>query len=347
MSSTLLVQKLASVKLSKSEFDKIKWLKANNMEKSYKAISSLRKVLKVQENKNICRLCLKVGYKNIFSSHDFDIVAGIRQILQIQVKENDGNPQHICRACEDVLKNAVKLKETAEVSQWRLQQELEFLTRTTPECDMKASRHHGGYFIKRGANIVREWACGKCRQTFVSQEAFTEHEGLPSCRSDNKSFVCETCGLELKSMTRLKRHRLIHTGELHYSCSQCAYRARTKYALLVHERSHSGVRPLSCSHCAATFFNSSNLASHKRRHLPPAYHCQLCERSFRFKEALQNHLATQHSTAKPHICNSCGKAFSTRKMICRHERRVHNRPKLRSGVTPTYLRQQQENLTNN
>lgn len=124
---------------------------------------------------------------------------------------------------------------------------------------------------------------------------------------------------------------------------------------MVHERAHTGIRPLACPHCPATFLNSSNLASHKRRHLPPTYHCQMCAKSFKFKEvrhhvtiknillkiylaqililfscishsiirivlivfrlftqALQNHLATQHSTVKPHICNSCGKAFSTR-----------------------------------
>ena len=78
--------------------------------------------------------------------------------------------------------------------------------------------------------------------------------------------------------------RLIHTGELHYPCTHCPYRARTKYALLVHERAHTGIRPLTCPHCPATFLNSSNLASHKRRHMPPAYHCQMCAKGFRFKE---------------------------------------------------------------
>lgn len=344
MASTILVQKLVSVKLSKGDFEKIRWLRANNTEKKFKAVTSLRKVLENQVSKKTCRLCLKPGYKKIFDNCDFDIVAGIKQILQIQVTENDGKPQYICRSCEEVLRNAELLRQTAEVTQWRLQQELDMVTCMASDCESKDS-HHGSYFVKRGAMVTREWACGKCRQTFYSQEEFTVHESLPSCRSNTKFFVCETCGLELKSITRLKRHRLIHTGELHYPCTHCPYRARTKYALLVHERAHSGVRPLTCPHCPATFLNSSNLASHKRRHLPPAYHCQMCDKGFRFKEALQNHLATQHSTAKPHICNSCGKSFSTRKMICRHERRVHNRPRLRSGIVPTYLRQQQEQLT--
>ncbi|KAJ8728396.1 hypothetical protein PYW08_016781 [Mythimna loreyi] len=346
MASTILVQKLLSVKLSKSEFEKIRWLRANNTEQIYRAVSSLKKVLQHGDNKKTCRLCLKPGHRNIFDKHDFDINAGIQQILHIQVTKNDGKPQYICRSCEVVLRNAELLRQTAEVTQWRLQQELEMVTCITPDSDKKESNHHGGYFVKRDATVTREWACAKCRQTFHSQEEFTDHESLPSCRSRRtKFFVCETCGLALKSITRLKRHRLIHTGELQYPCSHCPYRARTKYALLVHERAHSGVRTLACPQCPATFLNSSNLASHRRRHLPPAYHCQICDKGFRFKEALQNHLATQHSTSKPHVCISCGKSFSTRKMICRHERRVHNRPRLRSGVIPTYLRQQEDPLT--
>lgn len=42
-----------------------------------------------------------------------------------KVTENDDKPQHICRKCEEVLKNAELLRQTAEVTQWRLQQELE------------------------------------------------------------------------------------------------------------------------------------------------------------------------------------------------------------------------------
>ncbi|XP_026729114.1 zinc finger protein 454-like [Trichoplusia ni] len=339
MTSTILAQKLLSVKLSSGEFEKNKWLLLNNMEELNRAKSSLKRVIEKQEENKTCRICLKSGYRRIFGGKDFDTVNSIKNILFIHVCENDGKPQYICRACEVTLLNAEQLKQTAEITQWRLQQEYEMTSSLPMDTDLKRSKH-GGYFIERGSKVIREWACGKCRQTFDSQEQFTEHENLLTCHSITTCFVCEICGLALKSITRLKRHRLIHTGELLYPCSHCPYRARTKYALLVHERAHTGVRPIACPHCPAKFLNSSNLASHKRRHMPPAYHCHLCDKKFRFKETLHNHLATKHSTAKPHICSSCGKAFSTRKMICRHERRVHNRPKLRSGILPTYLRQQ-------
>ena len=39
MASAILVQKLVSVKLSKGEFEKIRWLRANNTEKMFKAVS--------------------------------------------------------------------------------------------------------------------------------------------------------------------------------------------------------------------------------------------------------------------------------------------------------------------
>ncbi|XP_075973920.1 uncharacterized protein LOC142975116 [Anticarsia gemmatalis] len=344
MTSAILAQKLMTVKLGKEEFEKIKTLRAHNFENICKTIPYLKNVLSKQIRNKTCRLCLKPGETQIFGDQEFNYAAAVKNILQIEVKEDDGKPQHICSACDKTLRKAEQLKQTAEVTQWRLQQELEIVTNTLSEDETVQHRnHHGGYFEEQGSKMLRRWSCGKCRRTFDTQEAFAEHEKLSKCSV--RRFICETCGVELNTMTKLKRHRLIHTGDLQFSCSQCPYRGRTKYAVLVHERAHTGIRTLACPQCPATFLNSSNLASHRRRHMPPAYHCHVCGRGFKFKEALRNHLATQHSTAKPHICNSCGKAFKTRKMICRHEIRIHNRPKMRPGVLPTYLRQQQEGST--
>ncbi|CAB3251884.1 unnamed protein product [Arctia plantaginis] len=340
MTSIILAQKLVSVKLTKEEFDKVRCLKANNIENKFKMIPYLKKTIDNQMKTKICRICLRPGKNKIFGDQEFDCITAMKQILQIEVKANDRKPQHICLSCERTLKDAEQLKQTAEVTQWRLQQELDMVSSLLLEHEDK--NHHGGFFVEQGSTMTRKWSCGKCRRTFDNQESFTEHEKLLKCRSQNQVFVCETCGIELKTLSRLKRHSLVHSCSLRFPCGSCPYRARTLAAARLHARAHAGARPLACALCAATFRTSSNLASHRRTHLPPAYACQLCANAFKFKEALQNHLATRHSTAKPHVCNMCGKAFATRKMLCRHERRVHNRPKMRPGILPTYLRQQEE-----
>ncbi|XP_059051562.1 zinc finger protein 585B-like [Achroia grisella] len=343
MTTSILAQKILSVKLDKAEFEKNKWLRYDNAEKKQEIIKSIKTVIAQQNLDKTCRLCLKPGVTAIFGNTlDIDMANNIKCILGIEVSDRDGKPQHICNLCADVVNNAVELRQTAEITQWRLQQELEMVSETTNEWEpQEIQKHHGGYFIEKSTQISREWICGRCRRIFQNQDEFIEHEKLEVCRKV-KCYVCETCGVEVKTVTCLKRHSLIHTGELQYPCARCPYRARTKYALIVHERSHTGDRPVRCPHCPASFPNSSNLASHKRSHFPPAYHCQLCQKGFKFKEGLKNHTASQHSNAKPFICLLCSKPFSTRKMMRRHERKAHNRPKMRSGVVPSYVKQLQE-----
>ncbi|XP_073945657.1 uncharacterized protein isoform X2 [Choristoneura fumiferana] len=331
------------MKLDKAEFEKIKYQLADIGQEQRSIIKSLKVILDQQEPHKLCRLCLKPGKRKIFGDNkDFNIVFTIRATLAIEISEDDGKPQYICGPCEHTLYQVAKLKETAEITQWRLQQELEMVTESPPDWSGEDSARGAGYFKMVEAEVAREWRCAKCRKVFYSQEEFHEHEVLPSCKTTVASFVCETCGLEMKTMSRLKRHRLIHTGSLPYPCTRCAYRARTRYALAVHARRHSGERPLRCQHCPATFSNASGLASHRRRHQPPRYRCERCQRGFTFRVALENHMATQHSNAKPYNCGFCGKAFSTRKMILRHELKVHNRPKMPSGVLPSYMRQQED-----
>ncbi|CAH2037129.1 unnamed protein product, partial [Iphiclides podalirius] len=345
MTTFVLANKLMSIKINKSEFEKIKHEKVINIREQHKYLSTLRKVLQHQTIEKSCRLCLKQGVIKVFdNTNEINHAEAIKTIFGVEISQNDGKPQYICMSCGTTIKMAVRLKQTAEITQWRLQQELEIVADSTSECNLdEYSKIHGGYFHLQGAIVTRDWTCSKCRKVFSNKDEFKEHELLPSCRTRFRSYICETCGSKFKSMSLLKRHRLIHTGELQHQCPQCPYRARTKYALAVHSRLHSGERPLRCPECPATFPNASNLASHRRRHLPPAYHCDVCQRGFKFKEALLNHIATQHRNAKPFNCSACAKSFATRKMIRRHELKTHNRPKLRSGVSPIYTRQQEGN----
>ncbi|XP_068631963.1 zinc finger protein 540-like [Battus philenor] len=343
--ATLATKKLMFAKLDKTELDRINHEKFKNLQEKHKYYKFLRNNLNKGKLKKDCRLCLKPGVTAVFDeTHEFNFVDSIKNMLGIEICKDDGKPQYICEHCESTIKLVSQLKETAEITQWRLQQELQIDKELSSECDTDiCTKIHGGYFNVHGLNIVREWSCSNCRRVFLNKEEFNKHELLPSCRVSLRNYICETCSSQFKSLSQLNRHRLIHTGELSHRCVHCPYRARTKYALSVHSRLHSGERPMRCQLCPATFPNASNLASHRRRHMPPAFHCDICQRGFKFKEALHNHTASQHRNAKPYNCSTCGKSFATRKMIRHHERKTHNRPKLRSGVTPIYMRQHEDN----
>ncbi|XP_063825316.1 myoneurin-like [Ostrinia nubilalis] len=339
MTSSILAQKLISTKIGKCEFERVKWMRYCNASKQNKVAQKLKKILEEQISNKTCRLCLSPGGEDIFQSKEFDLANNIRSILGVQVFEGDGKPQHICYTCKDTVQKAAELKQSTDVIQWQLQQELDMINECTAEWEPEQTKIHGGYFVETKTKLLREWICSKCNRVFQKRELFEEHDKLEYCRRV-KCYVCETCGMELKTQTRLRRHWLTHSAELAFSCTRCPFRSRTKFELNQHLRhGHTAARPKTCPYCPAAFRSASNLASHKKMHFPPAFHCRVCQRGFKFKQALQNHVATQHSNAKPFSCATCGETFSIRKMMRRHELKVHNRPKMRSGTIPGYKQQ--------
>ncbi|KAL0893379.1 hypothetical protein ABMA27_014966 [Loxostege sticticalis] len=347
MTSSILAQKLMTTKLGKCEFEKVKWMRYCNASKKNRVAQKLKKILEEQILNKTCRICLSAGGENIFDYKEFDLADSIRNILGVQVFEGDGKPQHICNSCKDTVVKAAELRQSTEVIQWRLQQELEMIDESTSEWEPEQSKIHGGYFVETKAKILREWICSKCSKVFQKRELFEEHEKLGhsrgaflkrrTCGQRDRSYVCETCGIELKTKTRLRKHRWIHSSDRPFSCPRCPFRSRTKLELNQHIRhGHAPARPKSCPYCPAVFRSASNLSSHKKMHFPPAFHCRECQRGFKFKQALENHVATQHSNAKPFSCATCGETFPIRKTLRTHEMKVHNRPKMRSGTIPGY-----------
>ncbi|XP_034830726.2 zinc finger protein Paris-like isoform X2 [Maniola hyperantus] len=338
MTTILLAKKLLSLKANKIGLEKIQFLKKRNKREMAETKKSLQKLITKYRVRNSCRLCLRPAETNLFiNKAGINFAEDVKNILSIEVKKNDGKPQYICPECATTLRKAVELKQVAEVAQWRLQQEAELETEIAFD-DVDDGTNNDNEEI-----IIYHVNAPKCEQCQKVPNASNDCE---RCQEDAKkprqgTYVCETCGLELKTMTRLKTHMKTHTDEFDFSCGYCPYRARSSTSLRIHERSHTGDRPYRCVQCHSTFSSASNLASHRRSHLPPAYKCDICQRGFKFRQAVHNHIATQHRSAKPFYCGDCGNSFATRKMLRRHERKAHNRPKMRQGPTPSYIKSQQ------
>ncbi|TDH09789.1 hypothetical protein EPR50_G00092520 [Perca flavescens] len=43
----------------------------------------------------------------------------------------------------------------------------------------------------------------------------------PNTQTSKRSFICDTCGKDLKYKSALQRHLIVHTGEKGYSCKTC------------------------------------------------------------------------------------------------------------------------------
>ncbi|KAK0040390.1 zinc finger protein 91 [Biomphalaria pfeifferi] len=138
-------------------------------------------------------------------------------------------------------------------------------------------------------------------------------------------FVCEVCGVSFLEKAKLKRHKMVHTGEQPFSCEVCGKCFADKSHLTVHLRIHSGEKPFKCHFegCTSAFVESSKLKNHMRRHTgEKPYICEVCGLSFGVLYSLKSHMR-RHTGDKPYKCTFCSYASSQSSNLKAHMT-VHN-----------------------
>ena len=104
--------------------------------------------------------------------------------------------------------------------------------------------------------------------------------------------VCDTCGLELKGSSSLKRHIIqVHTKDFPHKCHECLKGFRDMCSLKNHTNKHTGEKP---------------------------FQCKLCNRRYKKKISLKCHIKSIHESGNVHLCSICGKSFSSSIALYRH-----------------------------
>jgi PR domain zinc finger protein 5 len=156
--------------------------------------------------------------------------------------------------------------------------------------------------FKMSNNLYRCQICSFDFETFGSVERHMN--------THYRNFVCEECGAGFITKHRLK----IHTYALHsrigtYPCQDCGKNYPTHKKLKLHfDNVHTMTRRIKCPKCPAKFLYYVV----RQKHLvdvhgeePILYRCNVCEKSFKRKYMLSNHIKKDHLCERNLNCELC------------------------------------------
>ncbi|XP_061727057.1 zinc finger protein 485-like isoform X2 [Cydia pomonella] len=168
--------------------------------------------------------------------------------------------------------------------------------------------------------------CRRCGLTLQSLAKLRNH-----MKNHAERQKCELCGKTFRDRSSLRTHLFIHSGEKEYSCPHCDKRFLFKKAMEVHLVTHAAPAQLYCLECDMTFKNRMSYYQHKKynlKHIDPEklkYKCPLCDKKFLKAARLEEHNFAVHLKVTPIRCTmpDCDFACSSRPVLRTHIRMVH------------------------
>ncbi|XP_001862466.2 zinc finger protein 181 [Culex quinquefasciatus] len=142
---------------------------------------------------------------------------------------------------------------------------------------------------------------------------------------------CPKCG---HLVLNLQKHLDLHSTITKYLCEICNKSLTKRCNLKYHMNLHTGEKPYRCRACGLKFTCPSKLWAHRKlnrecgkihkRSKSYRYSCNGCTSVFKHRKLIEEHMRTSHPDRK-HPCETCGRAYVTRKQLSQHKHKVHGK----------------------
>nr|XP_026498866.1 zinc finger protein 57-like [Vanessa tameamea] len=190
-------------------------------------------------------------------------------------------------------------------------------------CADHVAREHGGE--------TPTHTCSVCGRVETSLGKLRNH-----IKNHSERQKCELCGKTFRDRTSLRTHLFIHKGEKEYECPRCGKKFLFKKAMEIHLVTHDESAHLYCHQCDMNFKNRMSYNQHLKynlKHIDPAklkYACQLCDKKFVKATRLEEHKLAVHLKVTPITCSVAGCHFScsSRPVLRTHMRMLHRNARL-------------------
>lgn len=173
------------------------------------------------------------------------------------------------------------------------------------------------------------FVCETCGKSFKRNTHLLAHIRCMHKPDTIKEVDCPTCGKTFRGKSKLSKHMRIHNDVGKYVCDICGVRCKQVEGLNSHKYIHRNEKFI-CSYCGRIFRRPQQLRNHIQIHLIPKeeyeHICQYCNRKFLRSETLRNHIGVRHNTETPFKCSVCNENFKIKKELQRHWKTVGHKP---------------------
>ena len=201
---------------------------------------------------------------------------------------------------------------------------------------LRATTEKEFYMYEKKETQYYETVCPFCDKRFC--DAFEAKRHIKAKHKDPCfPYKCDQCEKGFLSLKAKQYHDETKHSNVHLpvSCDVCDKTFSSKVNLKSHKRYvHSDLRKWSCSDCEAKFKQKRDWRVHMMKFhdldmMKEDYHekqeeillkCEYCDRIFKYKKNLNEHMRTKHSSEKKVFkCEECSSTFKENRSLLHHQ----------------------------
>ncbi|KAL4714814.1 hypothetical protein ACJJTC_002673 [Scirpophaga incertulas] len=290
-----------------------------------------------------CRTCLSPeNLQPIFACEDpATRSSDLLLVTGVKIEPNDGLTQAMCKSCNNVVANSLKLRAQSIQSEKILIQSTVIHTNSQKKL------------LKPPKKTVR-----RKKKVKVENKTSTENGG-----DDTNADDATTDGDDSKKVKKEKeegkvpkRKRLTKVDLQKYlalaiapdkpgpmQCRLCHKILKERRFFINHAKTHFEAEN-ECEFCGKKFVNRNSMRNHQQRlHGATRKHaCRLCPYRAVDTPQLLNHERTVHTGCRPYSCHVCGQTFTVRAAVAQHMRRHFAKYTVQCERCPALFRSRSE-----
>ncbi|KAL1509613.1 hypothetical protein ABEB36_004324 [Hypothenemus hampei] len=264
-------------------------------------------------NDHRCRLCLKHSSSCIEIFED-NFSEMIYLLTGLKLQHNDGLPTTSCIQCYQDVKSAITIRSQIINSYQNLLKELKYNVESVLypiHSDVNNEEYRDQEECSNEDNSSNISEIGESIQ--VKSE-----KTLDLLRVKNRKAKFRSTGRSLtqENGKEIKKQRLSNSYSLKVHCPIKAEHQEFVKSLGKKDR-------VPCPECGRVMFGM-NMKNHLITHNYDPVICDICGKSSKNAQALQDHINYYHKTTPDRfMCDKCGKGYRVRFMLERHEKKEH------------------------